>query len=271
MVTRRDLFAALALQLPQSPSPMVENSRRHGRQTRRDTPGERIPLERGALLLPLKAKPGPLPLVVHFHSAPWLPEQSVRAVRPHAAALAVQIGAGSRAYAEPFAAPDALWQLLAPARREFSRVTLSGWSAGYGAIRAILSHPVNVPRVAGVMLLDGLHAGYEPPEDQRHPKLEDIRPFIDYARRAAAGQARMLITHSEIFPGTFASTTECTDALLAAAGIIRRPVVRWGPLGMQQISAARQGRFRLLGFAGNSAPDHIDHLHALPEWLRMLG
>jgi hypothetical protein len=250
---------------------MVEHSRRHGRQTKRDTAGERIPLERGALLLPPKAKPGPLPLVVHFHSAPWLPEQSVRAVRPHAAVLAVQIGAGSRAYAEPFAAPDALWQLLAPARRDFSSITLSGWSAGYGAIRAILSHAANVPRIHGVMLLDGLHAGYAEPEDKRQPKLEDLKAFIAYASLAAVGQARMLITHSEIFPGTFASTTECADALLAAVGIARRPVLRWGPLGMQQISEARQGRFRLLGFAGNSAPDHIDHLHALPDWLRMLG
>ena len=26
----------------------------------------------------------------------------------------------------------------------------------------------------------------------------------------------------------------------------------------------------LLGFAGNSAPDHVDQLHALPVWLKWL-
>jgi hypothetical protein len=36
---------------------------------------------------------------------------------------------------------------------------------------------------------------------------------------------------------------------------------------MQQLSEARSGKFDLLGYAGNSAPDHIDQLHALPELL----
>jgi hypothetical protein len=39
---------------------------------------------------------------------------------------------------------------------------------------------------------------------------------------------------------------------------------------MQQLSEARSGRFALLGFAGNSAPDHIDHLHGMPEFLLRL-
>jgi len=36
---------------------------------------------------------------------------------------------------------------------------------------------------------------------------------------------------------------------------------------MQQLSEARSGRFELMGFAGNSAPDHIDQLHSMPEML----
>jgi hypothetical protein len=39
---------------------------------------------------------------------------------------------------------------------------------------------------------------------------------------------------------------------------------------MQQLSEARSGRLELMGFAGNSAPDHIDHLHAMPELLQRL-
>jgi hypothetical protein len=39
---------------------------------------------------------------------------------------------------------------------------------------------------------------------------------------------------------------------------------------MQQLSEVRAGRFELLGFAGNTAPDHIDHLHGMPEFLRRL-
>ena len=40
---------------------------------------------------------------------------------------------------------------------------------------------------------------------------------------------------------------------------------------MQQLSRAGAGKFLILGFAGNSAPDHVDHLHALGEWLRRSG
>ena len=78
----------------------------------------------------------------------------------------------------------------------------------------------------------------------------------------------MLITHSEIFPGTFASTTETTDYVLGQLGLRRRPVVRRGPMGTQQLSEVRQGGFHLVGFAGNSAPDHVDQLHSLGEYLR---
>ena len=91
--------------------------------------------------------------------------------------------------------------------------------------------------------------------------------FAAFARAAVRGEKRFLVTHSEIFPGTFASTTETADWLLRALGLRRTSVVRWGPRGMQQLSEVRAGRFELLGFAGNSAPGHIDHLHAMPEFL----
>ena len=52
---------------------------------------------------------------------------------------------------------------------------------------------------------------------------------------------------------------------------IRHPVLRWGPMGAQILCEVKQGRFHLLGFAGNSAPDHVDLLHALPELLKLVG
>jgi hypothetical protein len=81
---------------------------------------------------------------------------------------------------------------------------------------------------------------------------------------------KFLITHSEIFPGTFVSTTEATDFILQKLGIRRQPIFKWGPLGMQQLSAARQHHFAVLGFAGNTGPDHMDHLHGLFYFLNDL-
>jgi hypothetical protein len=47
-------------------------------------------------------------------------------------------------------------------------------------------------------------------------------------------------------------------------------VLKWGPRGLQQLSEVKSGRFELRGYAGNSAPDHIDQFQALPELLTQL-
>jgi hypothetical protein len=40
---------------------------------------------------------------------------------------------------------------------------------------------------------------------------------------------------------------------------------------MQQLSEVNGGGFRVRGFAGNTGPDHGDHLYAMPAWLKLLG
>ncbi len=146
-----------------------------------------------------------------------------------------------------------------------------GFSAGHGAIRAILREPRHFERVNAVLLLDGLHTSYLPERtvlaDGGVLDPSNLASLADFARAAARGEKRFVVTHSEIFPGTFASTTETADWLLEELGLSRIAVLRWGPRGMQQLSETSKGRFEVLGFAGNSAPDHIDHLHGLPEFL----
>ena len=39
-------------------------------------------------------------------------------------------------------------------------------------------------------------------------------------------------------------------------------------MGTQQLSEVRQGKLLVIGYAGNSAPDHVDQLHSLPEYLK---
>ena len=99
-----------------------------------------------------------------------------------------------------------------------------------------------------------------------------LEVFLKLAREASRSSSRkqFLITHSEIFPGTFVSTTEATDYLLEQLGLSRTPVLQWGPLGMQQLSTAGEGHFRILGFAGNSVRDHVDHFQGMYHFLRIL-
>jgi hypothetical protein len=221
-------------------------------------------------------------LVVHFHGAPWLLEHHVKTQLPEAALVTVQIGAGSRGYADAFRKEGALTGLVEEAQRQISTVTgapvrfdlvaLTAFSAGYGAVRSILQDPSEYAAVDAVLLADGLHASYA--AEAVGPRAADLpvdesslAPFIAFARDAAAGRKRMIVTHSEVFPGTFASTTETADVLLRHLDLQRQRVLRDGPIGMQNLSEAKRGAFVLLGFAGNSAPDHLDHLYALGDYL----
>jgi hypothetical protein len=264
----------LFLQQAQNPSPMVEHTRAHPRLPEAPPPGRREKLALGTLFLPTKLKrKTPTPLLVHFHGGTGLPE--VAAARVHTAVIAIQLGAGSGVYARAFNDPQRFGQLLAAAEAKagvkFSPVTLSAWSAGYGAIREILKVPDNYAHVERVLLIDGLHTGYvggKPGPQESQLETEGLQIFLQFARDAVAGKKRMLITHSEIFPGTFASTTETADWLLKELGLKRKAVVRWGPMQTQQLSEVKQGQFQLIGFAGNAAPDHVDQLHSLPEYLR---
>jgi len=270
------LAAPVFGQQSQNPSPMVEHTRSHQRLREESPPGRRETLELGTLFLPARLK-SPAALVVHFHGGTWIPEvAAVRAGRT--AVISIQLGSGSAAYARPFSDQALFARLVADAEQKsalrFASVGLTSWSAGYGAVREILQVPEQYSRIDRVLLIDGLHTSYAGDRPGAGASQESqldasgLQIFLRFARDAVAGRKQMIVTHSEIFPGTYASTTETADWLLAQLGLKRRPVVRWGPMGTQQLSEVRAGRFLLVGYAGNSAPDHVDQLHSLPEYLR---
>ena len=266
----------------QNPSPMVEHTRTHARLPS-DSPrsGLRSAIT-GILTRPIHvfvpaAGPPPRALLVHFNGAVYVAEHA--AARSGRYVLAnVQLSAGSRAYEEPFRDPAVMQQLVDAARRAagletFDSVVLSAFSAGYGAIRAVLRDQPSAERIDGLVLLDGLHTGYLPEGRVLHEggRLDTapLQPFEQFARAAVEGRRTFVLAHSEIFPGTFASTTETADWLIRRLGLSRTPVLRWGVLGMQQLSEVCAGRLLVQGFAGNAAPDHVDHLHALHHFLAL--
>lgn len=265
---------ALAQQA-QNPSPMVEHTRTHPRLAQQTAPGKRDKLELGELFLPAGWKGGKrATLLFFFHGGTWLPE--VAAARNRMAAVSVQGGAGTGAYARLFEDPQRFARLLDEAERKsgvkFGRVLLGGWSAGCGAARQILQTPASYARVDGALLIDGIHTGYSEGKPGLESKIDtaNLEIWLRLARDAIAGRKRMVVTHSEIFPGTFASTTETADYLASQLGLQVHPVLRWGAMGLQQLSEARRGKFLLVGYAGNSAPDHVDQLHALPQLLTLV-
>lgn len=269
---------------------MIENTRAHTRIPQQDAPGTRRtftgPLEKPVqVFVPSgAARARSVHLVIHFHGAAFIPELAVSRLGNDHVSATVNLAPGSGVYDRTFGEPAVYDSLIGAIRRELAsaaghavavdRVTLAGFSAGHGAIRAILRDARHFDAVNAVLLLDGLHTSYVPEGTviEKGGTLDErnLEVFVRYAQAAMRGEKRFLVTHSEIFPGTFASTTETTDYLVRTLGLRRTPVLRWGPGGMQQLSEVRRGRFEIMGFAGNSGPDHIDQFHGMPELLRRL-
>ena len=232
-----------------------------------------------------KPRDGAFDVVVHFHGAAWLAEQAVNARNNREVAAVLNLGVGSGVYDRSFSEPSAFDSLLVAIAREVSavtakpahvnRITLVGYSAGHGAVRAILRDAQHFKDVYAVMLLDGMHTSYMPEgvpiANGGTLDTTNLVALTNFAFAAMRGAKRFLVSHSEIFPGTYASTTETADWMLRSLGLRRTPVLRWGPRGMQQLSEAQAGHFKLLGFAGTTGPDHIDQFHAMPELLRQLS
>ena len=258
--------------------------RLHQRVERRDVAGERFELKslKGATgFFAHKFRPDErVSLIIHFHGASWLIEHHIAKYAPNAALVTVNLGAGSRVYGDPFEREEAFSEIIDEVRKQlglrrgFESITLTGFSAGYGSIRAILRHPKNFQRVNSVLLLDGLHASYVPEgialANGGKVKEDDLDSYLMFAQAAVMGKKRFVVTHSQIAPVTYVSTTEASDYLLAKLQIKRKEHIAAGPNGMSQLSYSRKGKFRVFGYAGDTAPDHIDFLHSMPAWFEYL-
>ncbi|MCD2424025.1 hypothetical protein LQ567_14700 [Niabella pedocola] len=286
--------AAQSVKLPdQYPSPMQETVRKHERIAFEMQQGITCTLD-SILAKPVLVyiprrlkKAAEADLLIHFHGMGYVPAYAAEKSKTNLVAVSVNLGSGSGAYARPFQNDTVFKKLVMAVWRSVQeqlgnqirqrRIILSGFSAGYGAIRSILSGADGFEAVNAVLLLDGLHASYIPERkvlaEGGQIDTAGLAPFLAFARQAVlpiTGK-KMLFTHSEIFPGTFVSTTEAAGYLLQQLQLKAIPVLKKGPVGMQQISEAGSGHFKVLGFAGNSAPDHVDHFHGLPfflGWLR---
>ncbi|MFZ0339372.1 MAG: hypothetical protein WAL45_15155 [Terracidiphilus sp.] len=261
----------------QNPSPMVEHTRAHPRLTQQSPSGDRYPLPLGTLFVPQGLRRDrPATLLFFFHGGEWLPELAASRQR-QMAVVRVQAGAGAGSYVQLFLDPTRFLSLISAAESvshmHFGQIALGGWSAGCGAIRQILLDPASYDRVNRVLCVDGVHTGYTngaPGPLESDIDASNLQTWLHFGRDAMAGNKRLIITHSEIFPGTFASTTETADWLLHEWELKPHPVARFGPMGTQMLSRVSTGGLTVIGFAGNSAPDHVDQLHSLPEYLRWL-
>ncbi|HEY6556791.1 MAG TPA: hypothetical protein VI072_05945 [Polyangiaceae bacterium] len=218
----------------------------------------------------------PFDVMVHFHGVPVTTEPSVHRANLAAVSVIVNWGIGSGAYENRFQQAGSLCTFLESIEKsvkkacptsngKVGRVALSAWSAGYGAIYRILFHDKDAERVDAVLLSDGLHAGYV---GYRKVNPLQMEGFTRFAELAARGERLFAITHSDVHPMKYASTTETAEFLLDSQGVERTMTKRQGPLPkMQMTSTADHGSLHVRGFSGGTIDDHSNHLRSIGDTL----
>jgi hypothetical protein len=262
-----------------------------------DDPPTSITLaEPGAVLLgpdasrPPRAPAAGIELVVHLHGV----AEAVARARDEAGwnvPIVVFNARGlSSAYAQPFADDVARFgRLIDQARDALARaqptwprlastgpnVLVSSFSAGFGGVRALLAQPDSEARIGALVLADSLYCGYDRDDRSRGVDAAKMAGFRAFAREAASGRKIMLVSHSAQVPEGYASTTETADDLIGFVG--GKPAeaealdVDEGQGWRLKRRYGQQGRFTVLGFAGEGAEDHMRHLRQMGVLWRMTG
>jgi hypothetical protein len=221
-----------------------------------------------------RPREGKADVLVFFHGHPPVVCSNLTRSGKSAALVVVNFNGLSAAYAKPFTDTNLFGKILSKARQELSRqsgrelvqgkLAVASFSAGYGAVREILKHRVWREQITDLVLADSLYAGYVERDGANVVNPEHVRDFIRFAQRAARLEATMIVTHSEQVPEGYASTTETAEELLRALGGTRVAAAKQSG-AMEQTSHASLGGFQVLGFRGDTAADHMNHLRNV--WL----
>jgi hypothetical protein len=216
---------------------------------------------------------GSFRLLIHFHGAEPVRKQ----LAPegfHLVIAGVDAGVGSAAYERAFP-PGAFEQLVSAIEREVAAesrlpgahagpIALSSWSAGYGAVSQVLARPH--PRIAAVILLDSLYAGYV--AGKRTLEHGQLRPFLGAARDALRGGPLFYLTHTAIMTPDYASTEEVASFLLQELGAHAAPVEANPDDPHPLLRFYEAGHLSIRGYGGADRDAHCAQLHLLPALLR---
>ena len=211
---------------------------------------------------------GKFTLVFHLHSASWAAEEQVYRAKVNVILFNIQLGVFSSPYQNYFSTQGRYSAILdtiintlqkqniinAP-RTE--RIIVTAFSAGYAGIREILKTPSYYIGILAINLADGLHCNSDPAI--RNIQMQD---FLRFASDARAAKKIMLITHSSIPTTGYQNTTQTADYLIDRLGAIRLPDTTVDEIGTRY-SRCDTGRFKLKGYLGQTADDHLAHLYGM--------
>ena len=253
--------------------------------------GTLIELDEAQLYIPHAAvadDAGQIDVIVHFHGGLTYLAREIERYGFNAVLIYYSPGGLSSAYRVPFEDPRKFGRLLDEAlgalreqdrwaeEVEWGELVVTSFSAGYGAVRELLKSPGYVEEIDGVLLCDSLYAGYAPGSVEGDPverrvNMQQMRPFVEFAQRAAAGEKRFTFAHTYIVPPGYAGTHETADYLAEALGVEWRATDLEGPGGMHRDRVAGKAGFSLVGATGDDAIAHVLHLREAGYFLDQMG
>jgi len=209
---------------------------------------------------------GGVDIIFHFHGG-QLAEKEWRMSRLKAVVVSVALGIGSSVYEQAFQDPRRFARMIVEVvqsmqaetgeKLRLRRLGIVSFSAGFGAVRKILTLPTYFDKIDTLILLDSLHTGYTP---EKKADLRGLDTYIRYAAEARQRKRLMILTHSAISTYDYASSTESAGALLEANGSTKIDLTEKNARGMVQLYRVDEGSFHAFGFKGETAKDHMEHL-----------
>ena len=252
-------------------------------QDKAPPPGRKIALADGdvkfTLFVPDTWKKTNGTLTVHFHTAEWFViQEHLRRGATHPLAT-FYLGEGSTVYRRAFEDKGRFGRVIEMVERELSfkanAIEVSSFSAGYGAVREIIKEPQYVERIATIVLGDSMYAALET-NGVRRPSGEQIEVWVPFALAAMKGDKTFVFTYSAVATKSYASSSECARALLAAVGVSEEPVAPNSTRAASDkdfplLSRADAGNLHGWGYGGTNAQAHMTHPRHIAEVWRALA
>jgi hypothetical protein len=268
-------FAAAAIE----PPPMPQRSIAPDKKPK----GSQFVLNEGdmklTLFVPDAWKPPVQILTIHFHTAEWIViQEHVRRAARHPLAT-FYLGEGSSVYRRAFDDGNRFGRVLQIIEKQVggpvNELEISSFSAGYGAVREIIKQPEYLARIRTLVLADSMYAALET-NSVRKPLAEHIEVWTPFARAAMEGKKTFVITYSSVPTTSYASSSECAQALLETlsvrdadveAGSIRAASDKDFPL----LRRADVGNLHVWGYGGTNAQAHMTHPRHMADLWKAIG
>ncbi len=214
-------------------------------------------------------------LLVHFHGDPQTIWNNAAQADVNAVVVTVNYSGLSSAYSGPFADRSLFRQLLDTAlaslrqqadfgpETDWDQLAVSSFSAGYGAVRQILSTPAYFNEIDSLLAADSLYATTSSDGTALDSQMVNYKAF---ASAAADGTKQFIFTHSEVPTFTYESTAETGDELLEHLGLTASAINESGLGPLQYYRKAERGGFQLWGARGADGTSHLNHLRYIAEW-----